>query len=323
LTTAGAVKCWGWNGYGQLGNPANNDPNPTPLDVPGLSSGVVAISAGDYHTCALTTAGAVKCWGGNQYAELGNPTNTDSDNPNPAPLQVTELTSGVAAISAGGLPPAGESHTCALTTGGAVKCWGNNNEGQLGNPTNAGIFYNSNPTPLQVTGLTSGVGAISAGDSHTCALTTGGAVKCWGDNGSGELGNPTNSGTSYNTPNPTPLQVTGLTSGVAAISAGNGYTCALTTAGAVKCWGSNHYGQLGNPTNSGTVNANPTPSDVSVLSSGIAAISAGSGHTCALTTAGTVKCWGWNDYGQLGNPTNTDTDNPNPTPLQVTGFEGA
>ena len=120
---------------------------------------------------------------------------------------------------------------------------------------------------------------------------------------SGELGDATNSGTS--TPNPTPLDVSGLTSGVTAIAAGVNHTCALTSAGGVKCWGFNFRGQLGDATNSGTSTANPTPVDVSGLTSGVIAIAAGHYHTCALTSAGGVKCWGDNLYGQLGNATNS------------------
>jgi len=304
LTAGGGVKCWGGNYFGQLGSSANtgtNNPNPTPIDT-GLS-GVVAIAAGDEHTCAVTAAGGVECWGGNYYGQLGSDTNSGTSTPNPTPLD-TGL-SGVVAIAAG------RFHTCAVTAAGGVKCWGYNDYGQLGSSTNNGTEI-ANPTPID-TGL-SGIVAIVAGTFHTCALTAAGGVKCWGYNYYGELGSSTNSVT--NNANPTPID-TGL-SGIVAIAAGSYHTCALTTAGGVKCWGHNHYGQLGSSTNNGTETANPTPLDTGL--SGIVAIAAGAFHSCAPTAAGGVQCWGDNRYGQIGSSANNLTDNANPTPLAVTDF---
>jgi len=292
LTTEGGVKCWGYNGEGQLGDGTTMN-RTTSVDVVGLGSGMAAIAAGLHHTCALTSGGGATCWGYNFYGQLGNGAGGGLD-PNPTPVDVcasgatppctatnNNVLTGVA-IAAGGF------HTCALTSGGGVKCWGWNGEGQLGDGTNT-----DRTTPVDVLGLGSGVAAIAAGREHTCALTSVGGVKCWGWNGLGLLGDGTT------TDRTTPVDVVGLGSGVAAIAPAGYHTCALTTEGGVKCWGSNGAGQLGD----GTTMIRTTPVDVVGLGSGVAAIAAGGHHSCALTRDGGVKCWGSNGDGQLGDGT--------------------
>ncbi len=270
LTTAGGVVCWGFNGSGQLGDGTTNTTSLTPVGVSGLASGVSAIAAAANRTCALTSAGGLKCWGSGY---------------GPTPTDVVGLTSGVAGVAAGSL------HTCALTAAGGVKCWGDNGSGQLGVPN---IAWSA--TPVDVTGLTSGVAAITAGggphDGHTCALTVAGGVKCWGYNGYGQVGDGTNARRNY------PVDVVGLTSGVASVSAGDTHTCAVTALGGVLCWGRNEGGQLG--IGIAHTLAQPVPVEVSGLTSGIAAVSAGTTHTCVRTAGGEVNCWGNNEFGQLG-----------------------
>ena len=223
LTTGGGAKCWGRNSEGQLGD-GNTTDQGTPVDVSGLTSGVAAVAAGTFHTCALTTTGGVKCWGYNVYGQLGDGTTMDST----TPVDVSGLSSGVAAVSAG------NAHTCALTTAGGVKCWGYNVHGELGD----GTSFNTRTVPVDVSGLTSAVAGIAAG-AHSCAITTAGGLKCWGENDRYQLGDGTT------TTRTTPVDVSGLTTGVAAVSAGTHHTCALTTAGGLKCWGSNLNVQLG------------------------------------------------------------------------------
>jgi len=172
LLNTGAVKCWGQNAYGQLGDASTTQRN-SPVDVSGLSSGVIAISAGYYHTCALLNTGAVKCWGLNTYGELGDGTTTTSS----TPVNVSTLSSGVSAISAGGY------QTCALLSTGAVKCWGQNTNGQVGDGSTT-----QRNSPVDVSGLTSGVTTISAGYLHSCAVLSTGVIKCWGLNSTGQLG---------------------------------------------------------------------------------------------------------------------------------------
>jgi alpha-tubulin suppressor-like RCC1 family protein len=316
LTAAGGIKCWGGNIYGQLGD--------------GTITDAIAVVAGADHSCALTRTGAVKCWGANYNGQLGDGTSS----PTSAPVDVIGLRSGVVAIAA-----AGANHSCALTRGGAVKCWGDNMRGELGDGT-----MTESHAPVAVLGLSSGIVAITAGYDHSCALTKGGAVKCWGFNRSGALGDGTT--TDRHAPVDvvglrggvvaismsgshtcalisggtvkcwgaggalTPVSVSGL-SNVAAISAGDGHSCALTRDGAVKCWGKNWNGQVGD----GTTTNRLTPVSVSGLSN-VAAISASGDYTCAVTRDGAVKCWGSNGNGQLGDGTTTDRH----TPVTVSGF---
>jgi len=185
---------------------------------------------------------------------------------------------------------AGSFHTCALTTTGGVGCWGDNSYGQLGKDANiSGTPGNGVPTP--VLGLSSGVSSITAGTRHTCALTTTGGVKCWGENDSGQLGD----GTTTN--RGAPVDVAGLGTGVKDIKASDRATCALIDDGTVKCWGllNSNYGK--------------SPYTISGLEN-IKAIAVGEKHACAITSANTVKCWGDNGTGALGNGTTTDSNTP-------------
>ena len=274
VTSKGAARCWGANEYGQLGNNSTTD-SATPVGVYGLGSKVKNITSGYLHSCALTTNGRVWCWGNNTYGQLGNNSTTNSARP----VAVAGLGRGVRAIDAGWFD------TCAITARGAVKCWGNNSYGQLGNNTTT-----SSLTPVQVHGLTRGAKAVSASYFHTCAITAKGAAKCWGNNSWGELGDNTANESAK------PVGVYGLNKRVKQISAGYTSTCAVTTKGAAKCWGSNLYGQLGD--NSTTTTGKPV--NVYGLGSDIKSVKAGGYHACALTTAGGVRCWGLNDEGQLG-----------------------
>lgn len=283
ITEASGVKCWGYNAYGQLGDNSNTL-RKLPVDVVGLT-GVKSISAGMGHTCAVLESEAAKCWGRNDFGQLGD----NSVINRWKPVSVSGLSSGVASISAG------QNHSCALTNAGAAKCWGSNGYGQLGDNSTTKRLV-----PVAVAGLSSGVAIISTGYSHTCALTTTGGVKCWGENRFSQIGD--NSTIQRNAP----VDVFGLDSGVASIDVGQSHTCAVTTTGAVKCWGRNDYGQLGIE----SVAQSSVPVDTPGLSGGISKLAGGSTHTCALTTSGGVKCWGYNAQGQLGDNSTTQRLSP-------------
>jgi len=303
LTKTGGITCWGYNDVGMLGNGTTTESN-TPVDVPGPAGGYTAIAAGFGATCAVTKAGDARCWGLDGYGQLGNGTTT-SDRPNPTPVDVTGLTGRVTELAMGS--EAGSLHTCALTSAGGVMCWGYNASGQLGDGSTT-----DSSRPVAVSGLASGAMSITAGASSACATTKANGVECWGSNDHGQLGTGAAADSS------TPVAVSGLRPGVIAVAAGGSHTCALTAAGGVKCWGANDSGQLGNGS---TVNSR-TPVDVTGLTGGVIAIAAGGAHTCALTAAGSVKCWGANVFaggetatskpggGQLGNGSMLSSNNP-------------
>lgn len=261
----------------------------TPSTAPQLH-GVEALSLGYFHTCALTVAGGVKCWGDDFYGELGD---GGAETQRLVPTDVPGLGSGVIAIAAGSF------HACALMDDRSVLCWGSNSKGQLGDGTTT-----TRRTPTRVVGLAPAI-AIAAGDSHTCAVTLGGAVSCWGANGAGQVGDGTT------TDRLVPTQVLGLDSGATAVSAGVGHTCALVHAGA-KCWGANWQGELGD----GTTTPRTSPVGVVGLSHDVTAISAADDHTCALVAGGSPYCWGRNDAGEIGD----GTTHVRLAPVPVSGF---
>jgi alpha-tubulin suppressor-like RCC1 family protein len=275
IVSTGGAKCWGSNLDGELGD-GTFLPRLTPVPVAELS-GASAITAGDHHTCAIVSTGGARCWGYNGTGQLGNGETRDRN----TPVRVKNL-SGASAIAAG------YYHTCALISpSGHVKCWGNNDFGQLGDNTTTNRFI-----PVLAWHLRGAI-AIAAGGFHTCALISTGGVKCWGNNVAGQLGD----GTTTHRSIPGGSYVQGLKRGVIAITAGSGHTCAMTTAGRIKCWGFNLYGQLGD----GTTRDRRTP--VSVKLKDASDIAAGQYHTCARIFTGVVKCWGENSYGQLGDGT--------------------
>lgn len=295
LTKAGGVKCWGWNRYGEVGD-GTTEQRLEPVDVLGLSGGVIALTAGFEHTCALTKQGGVKCWGDDQYGQLGTGNSANALRP----ADVAGLQSGVAAISAKG------DHTCALTAGGQVMCWGYNGSGELG----VGSRQSAN-RPTGVYLLPGGVVGIAAGENHTCALENGGGVKCWGNNQEFQLGAKKDSDAA----SASWVQMENAPEGIVKLSAGGKTTCALTAAGGVFCWGSNERGLLGTGTKEKSA---MSPAAVSGLASGVRAISIGRFSACALKEDGIIKCWGGNFSGQLGNGTFVDRY----TPSDVQGMTG-
>jgi hypothetical protein len=230
-----SMRCWGRNQDGQVGNGDNTTDVSVPHTVLGLPGPVSAAAAGGYHTCAIMADATVRCWGRNTRGQLGDGSNNAFSS---TPVAVSGMTN--AATVSGGT-----WHTCALLRDGRVQCWGENDNGQIGNTL---PFSN---VPVTVAGIDNAV-AISTGTYHSCALLADGTTHCWGQNSNGQLGN----GTTVSSPSP--VQVSGL-SGPIRIATGIFHSCALMPDRSARCWGGNANGQLGN----GTTTSSPTPVNVS------------------------------------------------------------
>jgi alpha-tubulin suppressor-like RCC1 family protein len=280
ITSSGGIKCWGASGNGQLGDGTADD-RATPVDVD-LPNGVTAtsISAGAENTCAITSAGELLCWGSNRFGQLG--LGTDEG---PEECEQTEnacSTVPVAVPLPVGVTPReiamGEEFVCVLTSAGGVMCWGFNSDGQLGDGTE-----DDSNTPVDVN-LPNGVTAtaISAFAYHVCVLTSTGGAECWGENFSGQLGDGTTNDSSI------PVAVNGLGAEATAIAAGWDQTCALTSIGAVECWGLNRNGTLG----TGDTQSSKLPRPVKGLSGArtLSVSVAGAGSGTVTSTPPGISC---------------------------------
>lgn len=278
LTDDASVRCWGWNRYGQIGVGDNSDHGyPVTLTFPG-SGGIATISAGWFHTCALDQLGQAYCWGGNAQGQLGDGTRADSNRP--VPVATDER---FASISAGA------DHTCAVTLGGGALCWGLNHRGQLGTGHAEGALV-----PAPVVGGHS-FRSVSAGFDHSCGVRTDQAVLCWGSNESGQLGNGGLSGPGQ--PGSVSPHRILRPDAAMSVSAGYGFTCAVSTAHHAWCWGRGEAHQLG----LGRFDDFTVPQRILDRDISFATVSArGLTHACAVSRHGAAYCWGTGQHGQLG-----------------------
>ncbi|HYH59413.1 MAG TPA: hypothetical protein VD790_09370 [Thermoleophilaceae bacterium] len=323
----GTVRCWGEGFFGSVGyaNTARIGDNETPGSVGPVDLGAgrtaTAITAGGFHTCAVLDNGTVRCWGRGFFGQLGYANTND--------IGDTETPGSVGPVSLGGsVGPrdplegyiaAGNAHTCALLDDGAVRCWGNGGNGQLGYANTDTIGDNETPGSAGPVDLGPGrtATAITAGDQHTCALLDDGSVRCWGSGSLGRLGyaNTTTIGDNETPGSVGPVDL-GAGSTATAITAGGGHTCAVLDDGSVRCWGFGGGGRLGYA-NTTSIGDTETPGSVGPVDLGAGrtatAITAGGSHTCAELDDGAVRCWGVGASGRLGyaNTTNIgDTETP-------------
>lgn len=291
LLTSGGVDCWGQNADGQLGDGSTvGSLIAGPVEWIATATAVV-IRAG--HGCALLARGAVRCWGRNDSGQLGNGTT----NPATTPVAVRGVSTATALA-------VGWAHSCALLASGAVQCWGENFYGDLGDGTNA-----RSSIPVTVTGISSAA-AVAIGGAHSCALLASGAIQCWGYNYYGQLGDGTT------TDSNTPVIVSGIDNATA-VAAGAFFSCALLASGAVQCWGHGRNAELGDGSSWPYADSN-IPVSVAGINTATA-ISAGGYHACAVLRNGIAQCWGYNNYGQLGN--GTTTASASNTPVRVSAID--
>lgn len=287
-TSSGSVYCWGKDDHGELGSNASGD-TPTAIAVPGVS-GVVDMSAADAHACAVTGGGAVKCWGDGGDGQFGTGSSSSA-----TPVTVPKL-SRAAHIATGA------GHSCASTKSGGLWCWGTNTAGEVG----AGQVGSSHPVPPTQIKTGAFVTAVSAGDLHTCVVTGGGGLACFGSNRSGQIG----TGDPLNRTSPAKVDLGGIRP--TAVSAGGDHTC-ITDGGKVLCFGANDRGQLGDGSK-GIATAPVQVLDVT----GVTELAAGGAYSCAFgiasgDSAASLLCWGRNDHNQLGD----DSGHTQTTPVKV------
>ncbi len=321
LLLRGRLKCWGNNLLGVLGlgdtEHRGDDPGEMGTSLPALAFDgertPVELGVGLFYACVTDASGRLYCWGQNDSGQLGTEDaefrGDEPDEVGPA-LPAVDLGRGRTATRVA----TGLHHTCALLDTGAVKCWGWNYKGELGlgDTANRG-FRGVRPgemgdalPELDLGGAP--VSELHAGSGHTCALFQSGSVKCWGQNGHGELGLGDIEGRG-NEPDEMGARLPELYFGrgyrVVRLAIGRYHGCAVLGDGSVKCWGHNASGELG----VGDVETRgDDPGEMGdelravPLGDGrrATAVSAGGNHTCALLDDGSVKCWGANDAGQLG-----------------------
>lgn len=285
--TESSVYCWGANRFGGLGN-GDTVASPLPQRVVGLPGGQIAqLTAGAGHTCALQANGGLYCWGFNATGQLGDGTTTMRT----TPVLVSNSVGRYTSAAAGGV------HTCGRLSAGGVECWGDNVVGQVGDGTRTRRL-----TPAAV--LSSGVSLseLSAAVQHNCAIGSDSELYCWGRGDRGQLG-------IGSAPQSAGLSKVSRPAGVKLRTpvGGENFTCAMGSDDRIYCWGDNSIGQLGDGSTTGRL----TPVAVSGVVPFVKLASRlGGGHTCALTAAQAIYCWGLNERGQLGDGTNAHRSLP-------------
>ena len=274
----------------------------TPADCIGADPGfnvpvMVDIIAGNTHSCAILDDGSVRCWGANNYGQLGDGTRIDRATPT-----VANIPLGRSAVSIS----TGAGHTCVIFDDSSLRCWGDNAYGQLGDGTK---IERTLPTTVNL-GNGKMALSVSLGQTHTCAILDDYSVKCWGGNSNGQLGD----GTSSDRTNPVLISLGDERSAVS-ISSGSYHTCAILDNESISCWGDNWHGQIGDGSNARSL----SPQEISMDSPySTRLLDSGPFHTCAIMINNSLYCWGFNSGGQLGNGDFSSSNTPLLVPISPT-----
>ena len=256
---------------------------------------IATFGAGREHTCSLVAGGGIRCWGAGANGKLGQGLSINIGDDEVAAASPQVYLGGPATqLAVGGW------HSCAVTDSDGVRCWGLGANGALGYASNADVGLTTWPMTLGDVDVGAPVVQIDAGEHHTCAVTDGGAVRCWGLGERGRLGYG-NIDTIGDDEAPASAGDVPLGGTAVQVTAGRNHTCALLANGDVRCWGQGTHGQLGYG-NAFDIGDNEPPSVAGSVDLGAAAVQvdAGDYHTCALLETGAVRCWGSAVGGRLG-----------------------
>jgi alpha-tubulin suppressor-like RCC1 family protein len=309
---AGGVRCWGSGALGRLGyaNTTTIGDNEVPRVAGDIDVGasVIAVSAGAEHTCALDINGKVRCWGSGSLGRLGyGNVTTIGDNERPSVTGVVNIGVDVLKLAAGDL------HSCVVTFDQLARCWGAGSNGRLGYGNINAIGDNELPRAAGDVTVGRFVHDIVAGGDHTCVITDAKAVRCWGSGALGQLGYAAVNDIG-DTEAPVVAGDVDVGGRVKQLAAGTSHTCALLEDNTIRCWGSGASGRLGYG-NINIVGDDETPASLGSIDvgGGVVEIAAGGSHTCAVLADKTLRCWGNNQFGQLGHG-NTESIGDNETP---------
>ena len=293
----GSLRCWGTGGYIGSGSGGIIGDNETPASIAPVNIGgpVKQIAASWYHSCALLESGKLRCFGNGGDGRLGYGNVQDIGN-DEAPASAGNVNVGGKVLQVS----VGPSHSCAVLSGGRVRCWGKNDKYQLGYPDTESIGDDEAPATAPFVDVGGLVMQIAAGWEHTCVLLDTGKVRCWGKSLGGTLGYP-NKELIGDDETPASAGDVDVGGSVKMLAAGDYATCALLTDGKVRCWGSFQSGELGYA-NLLTIGDDETPASAGDITVGgvVTRIDAGFLHVCALLESGGVRCWGSGEFGELG-----------------------